>query len=204
MRLPTLVLSWLSPLVAIMTSAAADLGTLGPYALRDVDGRPHTAADREGAEAVVYCLLGTECPVSNGYAPAMQRLAEKYAPRGVRFIGVYCEPEVTAEVARRHGEEYGLKFPRLLDPAHELIGRTGAKTMPTMVVVGPSGAIAYRGRIDDRWSPQGKRRDAPRTRELEDALEAVLAGRAPTVSETPTFGCPLPRPRAEGNGGARE
>lgn len=195
MRLCTLgptLLSWFA--ATATAAAAAELGAVGSYALNDVDGKPHTAAERDGTKAVVYCLLGTECPVSNGYAPAMQRLADKYAPLGVRFVGVYCEPEVTADAARRHGEEYGLKFPRLLDPTHALVGQTGAKTMPTMVVVGASGAIVYRGRIDDRWSPQGKRRDAPRTRELEDALEAHLAGRTPTVGETPTFGCPLPRP----------
>ena len=51
--------------------------------------------------------------------------------------------------------------------------------------------MLYRGRIDDRYSPDGKRRNEPRTRDLEDALDAVAAGRKPAVSETPVFGCPL-------------
>lgn len=185
--LPLLLLALVGP------ATAADLGTIGDFQLADADGKSHGRAEWSAAKAVVYCVLGTECPVSNGYAPAMQRLADKYAQQGVPFVGVYCEPEVTAELARRHGEEYGLKFTRLLDPKHQLVAQTGAKTMPTMVVVDAAGRIAYRGRIDDRWSPEGKRRDVPRTRELEDALEAVLAGRAPTVAETKTFGCPLPR-----------
>lgn len=175
------------------SAAGADLGKIGDYELNDVTGKPRTAADWGDAKAVVYCFLGTECPVSNGYAPAMQRLAEKYASQDVPFVGVYVEPTVTADDARAHGEEYALKFPRLLDPEQRLVQAAGIVRMPTFVVARPDGAIVYRGRIDDRWSPEGKRRDVPRTRELEDAIEATLAGKAPPVAETPTFGCPVPR-----------
>jgi peroxiredoxin len=188
----TSLFALLIPFAATLASAA-DLGSIGPFTLNDVDGKPRAAAEWSQAKAVVYCVLGTECPVSNGYCPQMQRLADKYADRGVAFVGAYAEPDVTADEAKKHGEEYGLKFARLLDPEHRLIGASGARRMPTFVVVRPDGRIAYRGRIDDRWSPEGKRRDTPRTRELEDAIEAVLAGRDPSVAETPTFGCPLPR-----------
>jgi hypothetical protein len=189
----TTLLTSLLALVATAASAA-DLGRVADFALNDVEGRPRTAAEWSQAKAVVYCVLGTECPVSNGYCPQMQRLADKYSAQGVAFVGAYAEPELTADDAQKHGEEYGLKFARLLDPEHRLIGSTGAKRMPTFVVARPDGRIAYRGRIDDRWSPEGKRRDVPRTHELEDAIEAVLAGREPRVAESPTFGCPLPRP----------
>lgn len=178
---------------SIAEVGAAELGKIGDYQLVDVDGKPHTAADWKDAKAVVYCFLGTECPVSNGYAPQMQRLADKYAPQDVKFVGTYVEPTVSADDARKHGEEYALKFVRLLDPQQTLVAAAGVVRMPTLVVVRPDGTIVYRGRIDDRWSPEGKRRDVPRTRELEDAIEAVLAGRAPAVAETPTFGCPIPR-----------
>lgn len=174
---------------------AAELGKIGPYSLADVEGRARTNADWRDAKAIVYCILGTECPVSNGYSPEMQRLADRYAERGAKFVGVYAEPTVDAAAARRHGKEYGLKFERLLDPRHALIGQTGARTMPTFLVVRPDGTIAYRGRIDDRWSPEGKRRDEPRTRELADAIEAVLADRDPPVAETRTFGCLMPKIR---------
>ena len=94
-------------------TTAAELGQIGDYELADVDGKPRTAAEWKDAKAVVYCFLGTECPVSNGYAPQMQRLADKYAAQGVTFVGVYVEPTVTADDARKHGEEYALKFVRL-------------------------------------------------------------------------------------------
>jgi peroxiredoxin len=168
---------------------AAELGTIGPFALVDVDGVRRTNDDWRKAKAVVYCVLGTECPVSNGQSAQMQRLADRYTPLGAAFVGIYAEPTVTADDARKHGVEYGLKFTRLLDPQHRLITQTGARTMPTFVVVRRDGTIAYRGRMDDRWSPEGKRRDEPRTHELVDAIDAVLADREPPVAETRTFGC---------------
>jgi len=181
----------------LASADAADLGRVGEYRLNDTAGAAHTPADWQDAKAVVYVVLGTECPVSNGYAPHFQRLADKYAAKDVRLVGIYAEPTVSADEARQHGEEYGLKFVRLLDPAHELTTQSGAKTMPSVIVALPDGTIAYRGRVDDRWSPEGKRRDVPRTRELEDALEAVLSGKPPTVAETTPFGCPIPQVKSE-------
>ena len=59
--------------------------------------------------------------------------------------------------------------------------------------------MRYRGRIDNRYASDGKRRDDPTTHELVDALEAVLAGEAPAIAQTKAFGCPLPILRSEGH-----
>lgn len=180
-------------LAAIVPASAADLGKIGDETLLDLDGNSHARSEWREAKALVYCFLGTECPVSNGYAAQMQRLADRYAEQGVTFVGLYSEPAVTVDEARRHGEEYGLKFMRLLDGEQTVATQAGIKRVPTFVVVRPDGVIAYRGRIDDRWSPEGKRRNEPRTHELADAIEAVVSGREPPLAETPTFGCPLQR-----------
>lgn len=144
-------------------------------------------APEPAAPVTVRFFVGTECPVSNFYAPEMRRLYEAWAPRGVAFQAVYAEPGVQAEAARSHADRYGLPFPVVLDGERALADGCGVTRLPTAVIDG-----AYRGRIDDRWSADGKRRDVPRTHELEDALAALASGRAPAVKETPVFGCPLP------------
>lgn len=185
--------------VGIATSGAAAVepldassaGKINGYSLRDTAGIPRASKDWADRKGVVYCFLGVECPVSNGYAPQMQRLAEKFSPQGVALVGVYSELGVTRQAAAAHGEEYRLKFPCLLDTEQSLARQAGIRRVLTTVVVDPEGNIIYRGRIDDRWSPEGKRRDVPRTHELEDAVAALLAGKAPAARETPAFGCPL-------------
>ena len=55
--------------------------------------------------------------------------------------------------------------------------------------------MIYHGRIDDRYSLSGKRRDVPTRHDLEAALDAALAGKTPEVPETRAFGCLLPKPQ---------
>jgi hypothetical protein len=66
--------------------------------------------------------------------------------------------------------------------------------VPEAVVLSPQGRILYRGRIDDRYTADGIRREVPTSRDLEAALTAVVAGKQPPVARTKAFGCPLPEP----------
>jgi len=163
-------------------------------ALLDIERRVHTPAEWSNKKAIVLFFLGTECPVSNGYAPEFCRLAKAFANQGVLFYGVHPDPDVTIDAANKHSTEYRLDFPILLDPAQTLTQQAGVCVVPEAVVLSPTGQVRYRGRIDDRYAPDGKRRDVPRVRDLEVAMTAILAGKAPTVVETTAFGCPLPAP----------
>lgn len=180
-------------LLGLLSCATPEAATGVGFSLKDPAGTTHTFDEGSGRNAVVLFFLGTECPVSNFYAPDMIRIAEAGAKRGVATYGVYPEPDAAPADAAKHAEEYGLTFAVLLDPEQALAKRAGITRVPTAVVLTPAGGIAYRGRIDDRYSMNGRRRNVPRTRDLEDALEAVLAGRSPAVKETPAFGCLLLR-----------
>ena len=153
------------------------------FSLSDAQGKSCTSAKRVagGCKAVVLLFLSTECPISNGYAPEMARLAKEFGSRGVMFYGVHCDSDVTAEIAAAHAKDYGLEFTMLLDPKQVLPPQTGAKVTPEAVVLSPAGEILYRGRIDDRYAAPGKQRNEPTVRDLQAAIEAVLAGQKPAV-----------------------
>ena len=51
--------------------------------------------------------------------------------------------------------------------------------------------VVYRGRIDDRYIELGLDRSQPTVRDLEQALEAVVAGKPVAVRETQAVGCIL-------------
>lgn len=166
--------------------------------LTDTEGKRRTQAEWKGKKAVVLLFLGAECPVSNGYAPEFERLASKYSKQGILVWGLHPDPDITAEIARKHAGEYRLSFPILLDPEQRVARSAGVEVTPEAVVLTPTGEILYRGRIDDRYSAGGKRRDEPTTRDLLNALEAVLAGKSPEVPYRKAHGCPLPAPRVPG------
>lgn len=173
----------------------ASLGAIGDFSLEDLAGRTLTQQHFRGSRAVVLLFLGTECPVSNGYAPMMTELASRYAKQGVLVEGVHSDPTVIREQARQHAKEYSLTFPILLDPQQVLARQAGVTVTPEAVVLASDGKIMYRGRIDNRYSIEGKRRLEATSHDLDQALTAVLAGRQPAPATTPSFGCPLPKPR---------
>ncbi len=185
---PTLCLLLLSPSLPVTLPP-------GPASVwTDCAGKEHRAADWKDAKAVVVFFLNTECPVANFYAPEMAALAKGAHDRGVIVLGVYPDPYVDAATGRKHGAEYRLGFPCLLDPKQTLAKSLGVVVTPEVAVLSPKGELLYRGRIDDRFNTSGKRRTEPTVRDLRDALEAVLAGKPVATPRTKAFGCPLPRP----------
>lgn len=160
---------------------------------KDCSGKEHRPADWKDAKAVVVFFLNTECPVANFYAPEMAALAKTARERGIVVLGAHPDPDVTAETGAAHGKEYGLGFPCLLDGRQTLARSLGVKVTPEVAVLSPKGEVLYLGRIDDRYSPEGKRRVEPTVRDLHVALEAVLAGKPVPTPRTTAFGCPLPR-----------
>ena len=157
--------------------------------LRDLDGRAH----EPGPKATVLLFVLADCPISNSYAPEIERIRKRYAAKGVAFFLVHCDPDATAAQARKHAKDYGLGCPVLLDPKHRLAKKAGATKAPEVAVLTPEG-VAYRGRIDDAYLDFGKRREKPGRRDLRLALDAVLAGKKPDKPTTPVIGCDLPDP----------
>jgi peroxiredoxin len=167
--------------------------------LPDTSGRMQTLTDGRD-RAVVLFFIGVECPVSNAYAPMMTGLAGEFGPRGVAFWGILTDPDARAEAAASHRAEHGLNFPVLLDNERDLPDQAGVTVTPEAVVLDPNGLVLYRGRIDDRYSNEGRRRKSAGSHDLRDAIEAVLAGRTPAVAVTRAFGCPLPKARTASTG----
>jgi hypothetical protein len=162
--------------------------------LADLDGRPVEPLAGLSGKAVVFVFVKTDCPISNRYAPEVRRLQEKFEASGVSWRVVYTEPDGTADDVRRHLKQFGLPEPALVDARHALVKATGAKVTPEAAVFVPDGSgtrLVYRGRIDDRYASFGRMRPAPTSRELEDAIVAVLEGRAVAKATVPAIGCAI-------------
>lgn len=163
-----------------------------PVGLRDLDGKQHTPLAVGNAKANVLVFTTTDCPVANGYAAEIGAVAKDFADKGVKVFAVHVDPDLTPEAARKHAKEFGLTVPVLIDARHELVRATGATRTPEAVVVLPDGSVAYRGRVNDLYAALGKKRPAPRTHDLRDALAAVLAGKPVSNPRTEAVGCSIP------------
>jgi hypothetical protein len=119
-------------------------------------------------------------------------LYQAFKERGVQWLVVHVDPQITSEVALQHARDYELPCPVIVDPQHRLVREAGATRTPEAAVFSPRRELLYRGRIDDRYVGLGKRRPEPTSRDLRDALEAVLAGRSVSTPRTEAIGCDIP------------
>ena len=154
-------------------SAGTDSGPV----VADLSGRSWTPMrPAEGTKANVLYFVVDGCPVANQFAPEMSRIARDYADKGVAFLLVQVDPDVSSAQAAASSKELSLDLPIVLDGKQDLVARTGAKISPEAAVVAADGSIAYCGRIDDRFGKLGRQRPEPATRDLLAALDAVLKG----------------------------
>jgi thiol-disulfide isomerase/thioredoxin len=182
------VVTALGLLLAAGAAVGAASATAFPLWARDLDGARHRIPD-PGAKATVLLFLAHDCPISNRYLPEIDRLQAAYTPRGIRFVAVYAEPRLTSEQARRHRQEYTVAVPAVVEAWRPLVQAAGATVTPEAAVLGPDGALLYRGRIDDLYADFGTKRPRATRRELQAALEAVLAGRPVATPRTRSVGC---------------
>ena len=146
---------------------------------------------RSSAAARVFLFVRTDCPVTNRYAPELQRIAAQFSGRNVEFWLVYPDPAETPSGMETHIAEYRFPGNPLHDPRHDLVKRAQATVAPEAAVFDTSGKLRYHGRIDDRYVAFGKSRAVARTHDLEVAISAVLAGQPVAVPKTRAIGCAL-------------
>jgi thiol-disulfide isomerase/thioredoxin len=191
----------MKPITCLLLSAtAAFISPIGlcanpPIQFIDLAGRPQTPLSQPDKKATVLFFLLPDCPVSNAYAPEIKRICKEYEAKKVTTFVIHADPDVSADMAKKHAKENGFTCPVLRDPTHVLVKATGVKMAPEVAVLGADSKVLYRGRIDDLYVDYGKRRPAPTQRDLRDALDAILQGKAVAAPTTKVIGCYLPEPK---------
>ena len=137
----------------------------------------------------VFIFTTSDCPISNRYAPEIQRLAAVYGDKA-KFVLVYPVSADTPPVITGHKKKFGYTLEHLRDAEQKLVKLTGVTVTPEAAVM-KDNMLLYRGRIDDRYVELGRERPKPTTHDLEDALKAAIAGKPIAVKETRAVGCIL-------------
>jgi len=169
--------------------AEASVGQDMPaFSLPDLDGKVHSLAQYKDKVVVIeFCNIG--CPYSRGTDPDLIALAQTYAPKGVVVVGVDSNTTNTVEDIKKYAAEKGKTYPILKDEGNKYADAVGAKTTPEVYVIGKDGKLAYHGAFDDRAQPDRK----GQTRFVENAIKAVLDGKAADPKEVKSWGCSIKR-----------
>lgn len=181
-------------LVTAPRSGGAADGCLPPgMRFEDSKGTNWTLDDLRGECGTVFVFLSTECPISRAYLPALADLHSAADTSGLRLVGVESNVDHDAAEVAAHVAEFAIPFPVLLDPRQELADALTAETCPEALLVDATGAVRYRGRVDDRFVRRGGAALEPAHRDLAAAIEALVAGTLPERIETDVLGCPIHR-----------
>ena len=137
-------------------------------------------------KTIVLVFIRTDCPISNRYAPEIQRLAAEFT--NVSFWLVYPDKTETPQSIQKHLSDYGYKLPALRDIHHDLVRKAQAQITPEAAVFQGTD-LRYIGRIDDRAIDFGAFRPTAGAHDLEDAIRAVVANQPVRKAAGPAVGC---------------
>jgi alkyl hydroperoxide reductase subunit AhpC len=119
----------------------------------------------------------------------MVQIQKDYSAKGVTLVAINSNddsgyPEDSYPNMIKRAKERGFNFPYLRDDTQEIAKKYGAICTPHVFAFDQQRRLQYKGRIDDN-----RNAESVKTKDLRDALDAILAGRKPSVQETRPFGC---------------
>lgn len=160
---------------------------VSPLPVTDLQGRAATLTLQTTGPTVVL-FVSTNCPVSNAYNGRMDALYKAYKEKGVQFVFLNANRNESAAEVAEHTRSHGMSYTVYKDAQNQLADKFGASVTPEAFVIDKTGVIVYHGAVDDAQNEARVQKKS-----LQQALDAVLAGRNVTVAETKAFGCTIKR-----------
>lgn len=165
------------------------------FRLKNIDDSFVSLADYSDAKGFIVVFTCNHCPYAVANEDRIIALDKKYKGKGYPVIAINPNnpesyPDDSFENMKVRAEEKGFMFPYLLDEGQKIFPQYGATKTPHIFVLQKTDAgnrVAYIGAVDDNVrDPEGVTK-----RYVEDAVDALLAGRTPEVTETKAIGCSI-------------
>jgi peroxiredoxin len=165
------------------------------FSLMNIDDQLVSLSDYEDAQGFIIVFTCNHCPYAVAYEDRIVALDKKYKELGYPVIAINPNnPEVmeddSFEKMKERAAEKGFTFPYLLDDGQEIYPQYGATKTPHVYILEKLQAgnrVAYIGTIDDNYEDES----AVTVRYVEDAVDALLNGDTPPVTETVAIGCSI-------------
>jgi peroxiredoxin len=132
---------------ALIVLWIAALAQTPQFSLRSTDGRTINSTELRG-KVVVLSFGGTWVPLASKELPALQKLADRYATRGVQVYWVSINSEkqgartfATNEEVQAFAQKNNLRVPVLRDSEQQAYKAFGLDAVPTVVVLDRDGKV---------------------------------------------------------------
>ncbi|MBD2101396.1 thioredoxin family protein [Leptolyngbya sp. FACHB-261] len=177
--------------MALTYSTKLDIGIPAPdFQLPGTDGETYSLASFAPAPALVVVFTCNHCPYARAIEDRLIATAQAYQPRGAQFVAISANdaqnyPDDSFEKMQERAHSKNYPFPYLYDESQAVAKAYDAVCTPDLYIFDAERKLVYHGRFDDNWkeSSQVTRKD------LELALEEVLAGKPVSFDQLPSMGC---------------
>ncbi|HEY2881767.1 MAG TPA: redoxin domain-containing protein [Pirellulales bacterium] len=176
-----------------------EIGQPAPdFDLPGVDGKNHQLAEYREAKILVVVFTCNHCPTAQAYDDRISKLDKDFKDKGVKLIAIspndpkalrldelgYTEFSDGFDEMKIRAKDKDFKFPYLYDGENQKVSRAfGVLATPHVFIFDADRKLRYQGRIDNSDVHEVTSRDA------QNAIEALLAGKPVPVETTRVFGC---------------
>ena len=163
------------------------------FHLPDTDGKFIGLDDFATSPAVLIAFICNHCPYVHHVRSAFAQLAKECQAKGVAVVGICSNdadryPDDGPAQMAAEKRAAGYTFPYLHDESQAVARAYGAVCTPDFFLFDRERKLVYRGQMDDSRPGNGKPNDGA---DLRAALDAVLAGRAPSPTQKASVGCSI-------------
>ena len=156
--------------------------------LQGVDGKKHALADLNKHELVVVVVTCNHCPIAIEYYDRMKEFVRKYggADGKVALVAISLSNLETDRMDRMKemSKRREFNFPYLHDASQQVGKKLGATNTPQCFILNQNRVLVYRGAWDDNINVAQVAHHY-----VDEAIDALLAGKVPPVTETKAKGC---------------
>ncbi len=165
------------------------------FKLKNVDGKMVAMSDFKNAKGIILIFTCNTCPYSKIYEERIIELDNKYASQGYPVVAInpndpVRQPGDSFELMQKRAKEKGFTFPYLVDKSQEIAKTYGATRTPHVFLLNKTSnkfKVAYIGAIDNNHKSAN---DASELY-VEDAVEALKAGKSVSKDFTKAIGCSI-------------
>ena len=180
----------------IETSNGYNIGDIATdFRLKNIDDTFVSLSDFPKAKGFIIIFTCNTCPVSKRNEDRILALDKKYKEFGYPVIAINpnnpaVQPGDSFDLMKVRAKEKGFTFPYLFDDGQKIYPQYGASATPHVYILQKEKEgliVKYIGGIDD----SSRNESAVKSKFVEDAVDALLAGKPIEVTKTRAIGCSI-------------
>jgi peroxiredoxin len=179
--------------MAATPSVMIPLGSIAPdFTLPDtVSGKNKSLGELKGNVGTMIMFICNHCPYVKHLNNEIISIADSYQAKGINVIAISSNdvgqyPDDGPEQMKVVAQQLGYKFPYLYDESQEVAKAYDAACTPDFYLYDKDLKLFYRGQLDDS---RPKNTSPVTGRDMRNALDALISGKAPIEDQKPSIGC---------------